>query len=72
MEEWSTAGSRGVSRLLVHCIEVMGETCPESEDPLVLNSEGHFLVCAGVTGFSDECHDMARDMCGVREGEMSS
>ena len=50
----------------------MGETCPESEYPLVLNSEAHFLVCAGVTGFSDECQDMARDMCCVGEGEMSS
>ena len=50
----------------------MGETCPESEYPLVLNSEAHFLVCAGVTGFSDECQYMARDMCCVGEGEMSS
>ena len=43
----------------------------------MLNSEAHFLGCAGVTGFSDEyiCQDMARDLCCVRsvvgEGEMS-
>ena len=29
LEVWSMAGSGGVSRLLVHSIEAMGETCPE-------------------------------------------
>ena len=41
----------------------------------MLNSQAHFFGCTGVTGFSDECQDMACDLCCVRsvvgEGEMS-
>ena len=56
-KKWSTAESRGVSRLLVHIIEAMGE----SEEPL--NSEAHLLGCTSIAGFSDECQDMTRDLC---------
>ena len=53
----------------------MGEIGQESEDPLVLNFEAHFLCCAGVAGFGDKRQDMNRDLCGVRsmvgESEMS-
>ena len=54
----------------------MGETGPESEDPLTLNSEPHFLCCAGVAGFGDKRQNVARDPSCVRsvirKGEMSS
>ena len=76
LKKWSTAESRGLPRLLVHRIEAMGETGPESEDPLALNSEPHFLCCAGVAGFGDKRQNVARDQSCVRsvvgKGEMSS
>ena len=71
-KKWSTAESRGLPRLLVHRIEAMGETGPESEDPLAVN----FLCCAGVAGFGDKRQNVARDLSCVRsvvgKGEMSS
>ena len=54
----------------------MGETGPESEDPLTLHGEPHFLCCAGVAGFGDKCQNVAHDPSCVRsmvgKGEMSS
>ena len=43
--------------------QTMGETGPESEDPLALNSEPHFLCCAGVAGFGDKRQNVARELC---------
>ena len=65
----STAESRGVPELLVHCIEAMGETGPELDDPFELNFEVHFshsiwtylcLILATVSCFTMTHHDTGR------------
>ena len=76
LKKWSTAVRRGAPGLLVNRIEAMGETCPESENPVALEFETHFLSCTGIAGFGDERQNVAHDPCGVRrvvwEGEVSS